>query len=390
MRGRMPFPAEPAAQSLAALAMLRFKGLLAEEEAYLAHLGRGSEDPTVKQAANALKAKRQELAAAYHGGGAADRIDTLLRETNEAEVALGRVSRVYEEQLRVTRASLEDLQGTLGSGNVLVELHRYYRAEFGKGLQEERWGAVVIGFEEVKVVDLGEVGDTPALVAAVMHETDDADAAARTLHARLIEPLQLPPSVRVYLAPDDVLHLLPFPRLLDAQGKRLAEQLDIRLVQTSRDLLRPSETAPAQGLLALGGIDFGEAPAQLAELEPSVFAARGSPTDLRTATAESFRQGFAPLKHSGPEVTTIGQLYRQARPAEPAEVWTASEAGEARLKQLTRPPRVLHLATHASTAPPGTRPTGPCCSPASPSPAPTWRSARTVRTASSTPSRRRT
>jgi hypothetical protein len=174
----------------------------------------------------------------------------------------------------------------------------------------------------------------------------DADAGARTLHARLIEPLKLPPSVRLYIAPDDVLHLLPFPRLLDAQGRRLAEQLDIRLVQTSRDLLRPSATAPAQGLLALGGIDFGKAPAQLAELEPSVFAARGSPTDLRAATAESFRQGFRRLKHSGPEVTTIGQLYRQARPAEPAEVWTASEAGEARLKQLTRPPRVLHLATH--------------------------------------------
>jgi CHAT domain-containing protein len=340
------FPAEPATQSLAALAMLRFKGLLAEEEAYLAYLGRGSEDPKVKQAANALKTKRQELAAAYHGGGAANRIETLLRETNEAEVALGRVSRVYREQLRVTRASLEDLQAWLGSGNVLVEFCRYPRADFGKGFQEERWGAVVVGFEGVKVVDLGEVGDSAALVATVMHETAGADAAARTLHARLIEPLKLPPSARLYLAPDDVLHLLPFPRLLDAQGKRLAEQLDLRLVQTSRDLLRPSETAPAKGLLALGGIDFGETPTQLAELQPSVFVARGSAADLRAATVESFRQGFAPLKHSGPEVTTIGQLYRQARPAEPAEVWTASAASEARLKRLTRPPRVLHLATH--------------------------------------------
>ena len=39
-------------------------------------------------------------------------------------------------------------------------------------------------------------------------------------------------------------------------------------------------------------------------------------------------------------------MYGQARPEERADLWQGRSAGEARLKALEIPPRVLHLATH--------------------------------------------
>ena len=52
-----------------------------------------------------------------------------------------------------------------------------------------------------------------------------------------------------------------FTALHWADGQRLAEALDLRLLQTGRDLLRPDPDQPAKGLLALIGIEFGIAQA---------------------------------------------------------------------------------------------------------------------------------
>jgi CHAT domain-containing protein len=55
---------------------------------------------------------------------------------------------------------------------------------------------------------------------------------------------------------------------------------------------------------------------------------------------------FSLLPGTAEEVRTIAERYRRARRDEAAEVWEGAEASEARLQALSRPPRVLHLATH--------------------------------------------
>jgi len=343
------FPSEHAIQQMAALSALRFKGMLAEEEAFIARLSRRSDSPSIQEAAKNLAAKRRQLSVAFHNENNPKKLDALLREANAAEVALGRVSRTYADQLQVRKANLEDLQAVLPDDSVLIAFRRYRRAEFGKGLAEERLAAVVVeGFERTTVVDLGKTGDLSAHVAAVMMETDSADQYALALYRRLIKPLALSDHIlRLTIAPDGVLHLLPFHRLLDEGGRHLTTLFDLRVVQTARDLLRPVHDKPARGLLALGGIDFGAVPASTGEIKAGAFDASRDRMDLlRNVTADSFRSGFAPLANTGPEVTRIQQLYRQARPQEPTDIWLASEASEARLKRLARPPRVLHLATH--------------------------------------------
>jgi CHAT domain-containing protein len=95
---------------------------------------------------------------------------------------------------------------------------------------------------------------------------------------------------------------------------------------------------------------------QVAAVDEDVLAQSpfvGDGKRMRSATADAFRQGFAPLPGSAGEVKAIAQRYRTARPEEPVEVWDGASATEARLEAHRSPPRVLHLATHGFYRAPG-------------------------------------
>ena len=340
-------PELPKAQELAASALLRFKGLQAEEEAYLARLVRRGRDEEVGQLAIGIRRLRDKLARTYHGGASPEQVAALTRELDAKELALGQLSRDYSAQLKVREASIGDLKGALFENRTLVEFRRYRPADFAAGaLGAARWAAVVVqGHDRLQAIDLGPVADTMAWIEALVAERQMADAAAETLYARLIAPLGLDPEVVVFLAPDDALNLVPFHRLMPDAATHWTEVQDLRVVQTGRDLLRPPHDRPARGLLALGGIDFDQTPTQLAARAET---RRADVEIVRSRAAEVFRGGFTTLPGSAEEVARIAALYRLARPQEPVDVWTGLEATEDRLLTHDRPPRVLHLACGSS------------------------------------------
>ena len=53
-----------------------------------------------------------------------------------------------------------------------------------------------------------------------------------------------------------MLNLVSFGLLQDPSGEALMERVEVRLLQSGRDLLRRPAAPPAQGLVAVGGIDF--------------------------------------------------------------------------------------------------------------------------------------
>jgi CHAT domain-containing protein/Tfp pilus assembly protein PilF len=341
------------AQELAASAVLRFKGLQAEEEAWLARLTRRGADPRIRDLAGDIRRLRARLAQVYHGGAGKAEVDALTQEVESKELALGRLSRDYEQHLQVRNASLDDLRGAL-TDRTLVEFRQYSPVFRTDALGAPRWAAIVVrGLDRLEVVDLGPVVESLDLIAAVVANGDGADVAAQALYTRLFEPLGLNDAEIVILAPDGALHLVPFHRLRLPDGRWWTEQVRLRVVQTGRDLLRPAPDRPAKGLLALGGIDFDAAPVQVAAVGPAAgpedaggAISRSQADALRSRTEDAFRQGFTRLKASGEEAEQIAALYRLGRPDEPVTVLTEMEAAEDRLKALEGPPRVLHLATH--------------------------------------------
>ena len=72
----------------------------AEEEAWLARLIRRGEDPRIRDLAGEIKGLRAQLAQVYHGGAEKGEVAALTQELESKELALGRLSRDYEQHSR--------------------------------------------------------------------------------------------------------------------------------------------------------------------------------------------------------------------------------------------------------------------------------------------------
>jgi CHAT domain-containing protein len=394
------------ARRLAATVMLRFKVLQGEEEAYLTRLVRRSQDPRVRALASDVGRLRQTLADVARG--TPDVFEKTLQTLDGMRSALIDASPEYRSRLQVLTANADDVRRALPADAVLVEFRQFRPLDFhaGKPGEPHFAGLLLTGAVEPVVADLGPASEVQSLVrslttgttgAAVMdrgikpdridqfmdfgpeHPGQDgdvqftldaeshadpagarpalrplvqalrADEAAAKLYERLFAPFgdAIASAKAVYVAPDGILDLVPFARLKLPDGSYWAEHQEVRTLQTGRDLLRPAADHPARGLLALGGIDFGAAPAGTEPQDSVFFAAAG--TDRRTAVtraAETFRGSFASLPATASEVRDVASWFQARYAGEPAEVWSGAEASKARLMALKTPPRVLHLATH--------------------------------------------
>ena len=339
------------AGELAASALLRFKGLAVEEEAYLARLMRRGQNPRIRAVATEVRQLHQDLARVFQGGGSGQAVKDLSAQLDARELELGRISRDYAPYLQVRSASLQDLRASLTPDSALLELRAYQPADFKSGqLGPWRWAGVLIPADgEIEVRDLGAATDTAALVQAMRDLLRrPAEAAAATLYRQLLAPFaaRLAQVQRLYVGPDELLYLVPFGLLRDATGARVLDSLDLRLVQTGRDLLRPPADHPAKGLVAVGGIDFDATATQ-----PPAAALPAAPQDTaqlsrsRTAAADTFGGGFPALTRSKQEVEAIGAQYSLGRHDEPVAIVEGARPTKSWLLALP-PPRVLHLATH--------------------------------------------
>lgn len=180
----------------------------------------------------------------------------------------------------------------------------------------------------------------------------DAESACREAGRRLreltwdvIAPLAGQAGEIVIVA-DGPLHRLPWAALPAGDDGYLVEQGPVvRVLEAERDLLRPGADAQASGLLAVGGVDFGNADG------PSPPAAEpAAPRPLTVASTRALlpdcRSGlplaFTPLPGTGREIEAIAREH-----GTDVQVLRGAAADEAAFKRLAPGRRVIHLATHA-------------------------------------------
>ena len=293
---------------------------------------------------------------------------------------------------------MTSLRNAIGRGEALVEFREYpagglYRLG-SLSSANMHWGAVVVDQASIRTWDLGPVEDVAKLMGPMLAGSGDRGIrrvegqmlaqrerflqSAAMLYKKIIEPLDIASYDVLYLAPDGVLNLVPYASLVGVDGAYWIEhdKPALRLVQSGREVVqrRSGTTAkPRQGLLAVGGIDYGE------------FAKRPAPdSDQKVSGEQTIRHmrklgplidqivlggnrlavnhdmpllpppmlgaikpfAFKSLPHSTKEVKAIGALYQRSRPQEPTHLLVAGAATEARLKNIQTPPRILHLATH--------------------------------------------
>ena len=101
--------------------------------------------------------------------------------------------------------------------------------------------------------------------------------------------------------------------------------------------LRVDESSAA-GPLALGGIDYDHFEGETTAM------ANSQQHETHRQLVGAIGQ-LKPLSHSGTEAQGITVFYWDDYESK-VDVWQGRDASETRLKALTKPPRVLHLATH--------------------------------------------
>ena len=260
-------------------------------------------------------------------------------------------------------AGLAELCRALPQGAALVDFVHYidYRPVEGGVRLTRKMAAVAVRQRDCRaqVVSLGDAKPVqiavqewrkalavqgPVRGAAALGLGEPAQAApwhsgAQALWGQLIAPVvdHLQGVEVLVISPDDALHFVPWPALMDPQGKLLAERWPVALVDSPGQLLAqrpqpgPKELAGTSALL-IGGPAFGKAPKGRA------------PSRATDPCASLLSTAWAPLPGTLGEAKAAGEVLRKAGVA--VETLTGAAATEAALRKAAPGRRWISLATH--------------------------------------------
>ncbi|HEY5706735.1 MAG TPA: CHAT domain-containing tetratricopeptide repeat protein [Terrimicrobiaceae bacterium] len=277
------------------------------------------------------------------------------RKVEELEGGLAKRVSGLGQARRALGVSVEQVQGALGSDQVLVELLRYEHY-LGKKQWETRYGAAVFGPKaDPQWVPLGAAAEIAKQVnlygKSARGQTDEATlhTVLRVLHDAVWVPIEkaLPAGARtIILSPDGQLNFISFATLLTTSDEFLIEKYALRYVASGRDLLREREAAAGALIAVLGNPAFGSEATQIDRRAKLV--AQNSPLEEpgRRMALEMRDLGgmiLGPLPGAEKECNV---LVEQAKAdGRPSRLFLGAQATEAQLRGIASP-RILHLATH--------------------------------------------
>nr|VFJ49527.1 MAG: Tetratricopeptide repeat-containing protein [Candidatus Kentron sp. FM]VFJ57864.1 MAG: Tetratricopeptide repeat-containing protein [Candidatus Kentron sp. FM]VFK06084.1 MAG: Tetratricopeptide repeat-containing protein [Candidatus Kentron sp. FM] len=371
--GFVPEEHKKEAQQLAADVLLRWQRLAEEGEALMARLVRTSNDAELRRAAQGLAAARAKLARHVNQPQPdPEAIATARSAVEEREVALAERSGAFRAHRASRGLDWRRVRAALPEGAALLALRMFQPFNFKTNeYGDPRWlGMVIAGGagagDGLIIEDLGPVADMEPAFERLRAKTEstgetraDTAAEARQLYATLFGKLdrELARYRHLYIAPDGLLDLLAFSRLVLPDGRYWVQRQALHRVRGGRDLVdwgtsAGDETpAAATALVAFGGVDYDKFPDGRGADTGNGHAAGGDfahPARITKRLREEHGT-FGTLPATGPEAMTVVQDYRELS-NHSARAWYGNEASEGRLKGLlslsARPPRVLHLATH--------------------------------------------
>ena len=350
----------PASAREALFYSLTRKGLLLKVSSEVKALVRASADPALKESATELSALRREAAQRTLAGPG-----RMKPEAFQARMRLlaGRIGRLEAElgrsvqQLARGREAVtpEQVVKTLGGddggkGAVLVDFLAYREVDLKRNRAKgNQLMAVVVAPSRDPPIALMHLGDLDSIardikaLRALLSEPaptlpPELSALAKKLYDRLWKPLSpyIKKNRAVYLVPDGPLHLLPFPALMDARGRFLAETHDLIVLNSSRDLVLPPPTGETTAPVIVSAPDYNHP-------EPPGSGPNASSRGTNSRGVKLADLHFSPLPGTLAEGRLIaGMLRGKGRTLLALNGAGASEQAVAGLRR----PEILHLATH--------------------------------------------
>jgi CHAT domain-containing protein/Tfp pilus assembly protein PilF len=310
-------------------------------------------------------------------------------QANDLEQQLARRVSSVAEHKSLARTTWQDVQKALRPGDAAVEFVRFPLQEVKKSETHKTYYVALVarpGNSQPALIQLGEAREfegesysayraeveiektfetTPASVPA----SGSAASPWRELYDAVWKPLEasLGDAKRIYVSVDGVLNEIPLGALQGADGLRVMEKYDFRVVSSTRDLLRASHRATSNTAILVGNPRFlmsdeeqlvavnrfRGAENQQPEMLLASVALPANPAGGALSRAVTERGGcnppppeggvLCPLPGTATEVASISKLLHEKN-------WQVSSyQGEQALEEVVKKaasPRVLHLATH--------------------------------------------
>lgn len=368
-------------------ALLEEKGLIAASAAAMRAAVVASGDPQAVEMLDKLASDKEQLAALVNSsvGDAKnyrDQINQLGQEANTLEQSLMKRSAAMSQQKTLNAATWRDVQKALKPGEAAVEVTRFQVNTGYAPVGNFAYVALVVT-PDCKQPAFVLLGDAKNLEARPMlafrdvvartrgFEAEEAPATtgqgsgapdANAAYEAFWKPLEptLGAAKRVYISPDGVLNTIPIGVIADGSGKLLLEKYQLRIVNSTKDLLAPARPQESKNALLVGNPKFDLSAAQqrsaVAELRGGATgsgAAVPVAEHVSVSTAGAAQLGsrggdlkggdLNPLPGTQVEVDAVNKLLKGAG-------WQATEyTGELALKQTmiqAHAPRLVHIATH--------------------------------------------
>jgi CHAT domain-containing protein len=368
-------------------AILQEKGMIAQNAAAMRAAVEASGDPQAVAMLDKLTGDKAQVAALaestvgdpanYH-----NQMNQLASEANALEGELLQRSSVLSRQKAQDAATWQDVQKALKPGEAAVEIVRFQVNDGISPSADQAYVALVVtpDCKQPELVLLGKAKDleaAPMLAyrsdvgqtrGLAVEETPAApgqpENAANTsaAYAAFWKPLEpaLSGASRVYVSPDGVLNTIPMGLMTASDGELLMEKIQLRIVNSTKDLLLPSRSAQSKSALLVGNPTFDLTLAQqksaMAELRGGAAGAQAqqgaapaaqisNAGAAQTASRSGDLKGgdLPPLPGTQVEVDTVDKLLKTAG-------WQSTEyTAELALKDAVtqaQAPRVVHIATH--------------------------------------------
>jgi len=295
-------------------------------------------------------------------------IEQLRTEANEIEKALVARSSAFAELKKLERATWQQVRDALQPGEAAVEFAHFDFYD-KKRTGASYYAALVVTREtkdQPKYIFLGDDKQIEGSATTSFQHAVQTRGASRDQQATLPgaqaynliwQPLEktLTGYTRIYLSPDGVLNQLPLGIIPALGGKLLMENYELRLLSSTRDILRSRPPPAAATALLVGDPVFDLSEDQqrasmlkltLPQQEAAVLVAASSP-NAQPPNQVSRDQGNSStlprLPGTGAEVNAIAKLMRDRQ-------WKTSvytnELAMKHVVEQANSPRVIHLATH--------------------------------------------
>ena len=367
--------------------LLQEKGLVAASAASMRAAVAASGNPQEVAMLDRLASDKAQLAALVEeaAGNQANHqaeINQLGDEANTLEQTLLKQSAALILQRAQNAATWRDVQKALKPGEAAVEVTRF-QFDTGTTPTADLVYVALVVTPDCRQPIFALLGEARDLEAAPMLayradvgrtrglEVEEEPAApgqppasqpnAAVAYNAFWKPLEpaLAGAKRVYFSPDGVLNTIPVGLLADADGKLVMEKVQLRLVNSTKDILLPASQTQARAALLVGNPAFDLTPEQqksaLAQLRggasPSAPAQpANAPQPASAGAAQLASRGgdlkgadLNPLPGTQVEVDSVDALLKNAgwRPTE----FTGNLALKETITQA-HAPRVIHIATH--------------------------------------------